>query len=273
MGTELSYANALRPATGSAPPALRCSELLSAVVESDKDSTPRSLPGQQREEDIVRFLDDAGFPAMLQGRELISAVRLACKRMANAVQQQHCTLRVVLPSASHGRSLPEPEWLANLQVNIMLAARRVHIVSCSHFHSAPKSKRHGPPPIQHAECICNYATALSSALSADGQTGLPATSLVISVSKLKAAVGIDTDARTGVAAVLPELTPLLPQLQSVCINSVRPLHYDHLQTMIVSLGTCPEVHTFQINDGSGTAPGIWKAAMQLPKLCPCLRGS
>lgn len=41
-------------------------------------------------------------------------------------------LRVVLPSAADGATLPEPAWLANLHARKLLSATQIHIVCCGH---------------------------------------------------------------------------------------------------------------------------------------------
>lgn len=124
----------------------------------------------------------AGFVSKLQGKGLTVAVRLVCgHRLAEAALQEHGMLRVVLPSAAHSHSLPEPQLLGGLHGSRLSAATRMHIVCGDVRYPLAPGQPTDSAPKPDTVYLGAYTTALHSALSAEGNPCLTVTSLHMEV--------------------------------------------------------------------------------------------
>lgn len=100
---------------------LSCTELLGPLIDPSEDAMTSPLhEEQQQQHEIIGVLIHIAMPAKLQGKALISAMRLACgHRMADAVLPRHGVFCVVLPSTAGGlQHLPQPKWLAGLHAHM-----------------------------------------------------------------------------------------------------------------------------------------------------------
>lgn len=169
------------------------------------------------------------------------------------VLEQHGTLRVVLPSAADDGRLPPPAWLARVHAHKLQAATDMRIVCCVRVSMIWEDEDWGPLPVRDTQYMSAYTSAQRSALLATGKTGLAATALAIKFSGPYnyEYPGVWASGHCGVAEVLPALTALLPQLQSVRISSAcRPSDGQTCQ-MVQCLQACPHLHALQLAIGGG----------------------
>lgn len=216
-------------------------------------------------EDIIGILIGYGFPSLIHGKEFISAVRLALgPRMAAALLQQHCKLRLVLPSAAGNHALPAAGWMARLHARAQQADAHMHVLcTVTHYQvQDPRYPQHGwnlgplcsTTPLANSmsafdtQYLAAYTATLRLVLVMKGRSCLPATSLHLELTG-KQADGPANNPLDQVVinpgAALTGLTSLLPQLRKARIGlaSSAPTTPRFLICHFLSaLQQCPQLH-------------------------------